>query len=230
MNPPAQPRELSAEERCALMSSLVDGEATAVPGGCALWRDDAEARATWHAYHLIGDVLRSDDLAVSARRDIAFLAGVRARLAAEPTVLAPEPALAPALAPAVGLGAVRAVRRHAWLAPAAVAAGFVAVAGVLVVARVAGPAADSPVLAAVQAPNTGLSFASSSATGTQPLVVEGRLIRDARLDSYFRAHREALGGVPAAVPGGWPRSIETLAPMPVTAVKPVTPVSATVER
>jgi sigma-E factor negative regulatory protein RseA len=47
-------------------------------------------------------------------------------------------------------------------------------------------------------------------------VIEGRLIRDERLDVYLRAHREAGNGFAVAVPGGMPRNIETLAPvMPV---------------
>ena len=41
-------------------SALIDGELG--PGGvaraCASWRSDPRSRETWHAYHLIGDVLR----------------------------------------------------------------------------------------------------------------------------------------------------------------------------
>ena len=52
------------------LSALVDGELdpAAAVRACAGWRDDAGCRATWHAYHLIGDVLRSDDLASDASR------------------------------------------------------------------------------------------------------------------------------------------------------------------
>jgi sigma-E factor negative regulatory protein RseA len=45
------------------------------------------------------------------------------------------------------------------------------------------------------------------------LVVEGGLIRNARLDGYLRAHREALGSAPAALPGGAPRNVEMLLPV-----------------
>jgi sigma-E factor negative regulatory protein RseA len=34
------------------------------------------------------------------------------------------------------------------------------------------------------------------------------MLRDARLDEYLRAHREALAGSPAALPGGALRSVE----------------------
>ena len=45
------------------MSALVDGEAADddVKQACVDWRGDAKARQSWHAYHLIGDVLRSDE-------------------------------------------------------------------------------------------------------------------------------------------------------------------------
>jgi hypothetical protein len=67
--------------------------------GLQAWRDDARARETWHAYHLIGDVLRSEELAHAPARDEAFLAGLRQRLAAEPAILAPAP-VRPAAKPA----------------------------------------------------------------------------------------------------------------------------------
>ena len=70
---------------------MVDGEAetAAVERLCAAWSDEPAARASWHAYHLIGDVLRSDDLSSDAKRDAIFLHPVRARLSTEPVVLAP---------------------------------------------------------------------------------------------------------------------------------------------
>lgn len=217
MNPPVASAASSDEDRRALLSALADGEAATAQAGCDLWRDDAQARATWHTYHLIGDVLRSDDLAVRPARDAAFLAALRERLAAEPTVLAPA---------AVQTAAVAAPRRrHAWLAPAAVAAGFMAVAGVLVVARVATPGADGPVLAVGGPSNPGLQRTGNGAPAAAPLVIEGRLIRDAQLDAYLRAHRDALGGAPVALPGGVPRNIETLAP-----AGPVTPAAASAVR
>ncbi len=199
MNPPAASPASPEEQGRALLSALADGEADAAQPACALWRDDAQARATWHTYHLIGDVLRSDDLASPPARDAAFLAALRVRLAGEPAVLAPAPAVL-----------VPPRRRHAWLAPAAVAAGFVAVAGVLVVARVVVPGGEGPVVAFGGPSNPSLQRTGSGTAATTPLVIEGRLIRDAQLDAYLRAHREALGAAPAALPGGAPRNIETV--------------------
>jgi len=74
------------------LSALADGEVDAAAAGaaCGAWKTDAELRRTWHAWHLIGDVLRSEDLASSAERDQRFLVALRGRLALEPVVLAPE--------------------------------------------------------------------------------------------------------------------------------------------
>src|SRR5438105_5049674 len=77
-----------------ILSALTDGEleSSELARVCTAWRDDAGMRSTWHAYQLIGDVLRSDDLALPAASDAAFLSKLRARLADEPTVLAPDTA------------------------------------------------------------------------------------------------------------------------------------------
>lgn len=175
------PPQVSADDTRAWLSALADGDAQAADPACAGWRDDAEARRTWHAYQLIGDVMRSDDLARPAARDADFLAGLRERLAAEPVVLAPAP--------------VPARRRQHWLLPVAAAAGFVVVAGVLVVARVSQPGAEA--LAGL-----------AKATDTAPMV----LVRDERLDEYLRAHQAARGGVAVAAPGGALRRVEMTVP------------------
>ena len=65
--------EGSAFERERL-SALVDGEADAAGSraSCAHWQASAEARGDWHAWQLIGDVLRSDELASDAGHDAAL--------------------------------------------------------------------------------------------------------------------------------------------------------------
>ena len=192
------------------LSDLTDGrlQGEALAAACRDWTADAEARRTWHAYHLIGDVLRSDDLAQPADGDAAFLAALRQRLAAEPVVLAPAAAVSRTRS-----------RRQLWLMPMAAAAGFVAVAGVVVVLRQVSPAADGfagPQLAA--APPATLAI---RAVSTQPMpnldgsqgmgqaaLARGAMLRDARVDDYLRAHREALMGSPAALPGGGVRAVD----------------------
>ena len=196
---------VDAKDPCWLLSALADGEADAVPHGCRLWREDEAARRTWHAYHLIGDVLRSDELARAPARDAAFLAGLREKLAAEPVVLAP--AVAPAM-----VAAPAARRRQAWLMPAAAAAGFVVVAGVLVLTRLGSPGAPAPAAVMAGSPGSALTAVSNAAqqvTARPPAAV---FITDPRLDEYLRAHQAARGGVAAASPGGTLRHVDAVAP------------------
>lgn len=116
-----------------LLSALLDGEATRTEtdAACAAWRDDAQLRDRWHAYALIGDVLRCEDLARTGERDAAFVRALGVRLASEPTPMNPGPL------------------KRMWrqvAVPAAVAAGFAAVAGTAVVLR--GPAEPDTALVA----------------------------------------------------------------------------------
>jgi sigma-E factor negative regulatory protein RseA len=206
----------AARER---LSALVDGEleVNVVAQACTAWRDDAEHRSTWHAYQLIGDVLRSDDLAREAARDIAFVSALRERLAAEPVVLAPQPIDVAALPQPVAPGARG--RSWTWVGASAVAAGFVAVAGVLVLTRTPGvsPASQpggvpdggialSSPPAVQPGPAPAVVQATNVASEPQALVANGKLIRDARLDRYLAAHKQFAGTSALGVPSGFLRS------------------------
>lgn len=205
---------------CERLSALLDGELEQrfVPETCADWRNDAESRASWHAYRVIGDVLRSDDLAGEPAVDAAFLAVFRSRMALEPVVLAPQPLERPAGSPAVAFGGIDArSRRWAWMAPSAVAAGFMAVAGVLTLTRpglLIDPSATATATATVtetaaRATAPALVAASPAFVGVgaepseaQTFVASGQVIRDAHLDRYLAAHKQFAGssalGVPSA--------------------------------
>lgn len=190
-------RSDASELRRQQLSSLMDGELPAdeAASACARWRQDADMRADWHAWHLIGDVLRSDDLALRPARDEAFLQALRQRLADEPVPLSPQPA--PALEPVPlqqvvngvvmpGMAAAPAARRRGargWLmAPVAMAAGFVAVVGVSLVTRNSAPEPG----AAVQARAVPATAAASAV-----------LVRNAQLDRYLSAHRALASGAMA---------------------------------
>ena len=179
--------ESSAREA---LSALTDGQADAavVARACGAWRDDASMRSTWHAYHLIGDVLRSEDLAASPEHDAAFLASLRARLADEPTVLAPE-----AAPPKSTRGAWSA--RRSWMMSSVAAAGVGLAVGALMVTR-------APLQLAV-AP---LPAASSVFAEPQTLAVDGAVVRDARLDQYLAAHKQFSGSTVLGVPSGFLRN------------------------
>lgn len=209
----------------ALISALVDGdlEADAVAAACSHWRESAESQATWHAYHLIGDVLRSDDLACDPASDARFLADFRARLAKEPVVLAPQPLdAAAAISRASGFSAAVNGWRGAWSwgRPSALAAGIALVAGVIAftrvpdtppvgggqasaeLARIAPPSSERP-LAAVA---SGGSNSEASLAEPPVFVANGKFIRDARLDRYLAAHKQFAGSSALGVPSAFLRN------------------------
>lgn len=78
-----------------LVSSLADGQLRALEFARAvtLVTDCSDARATWHSYHVVGDVLRAGELA-ACTDDAAFVARLRARLQSEAvelvSLLAPD--------------------------------------------------------------------------------------------------------------------------------------------
>lgn len=187
------------EHEAEQLSALADGElgVNEVARACANWRAGSSAQATWHAYHLIGDVLRSDDLASRPRTDRAMLEKLRERLAGEPVVLAPGPTLRRTVAD-------RPQRNPwPWAALSAVAAGFAAVAGVLIV--LGGTPVDSNTvkigLTDGALPATLARAASRPFEQTlQPVLADGRLVRDARLDQYLDAHKHFSGVSALGVP------------------------------
>jgi len=190
---PHDPRD----DEWAALSSLADGEATseAQERCLALWAEQAAARERWRHYQLIGDVLRSRELAREGAHDAAFLSALRARLAREPAVLRP-----------VWSAAVR--RGRAWAAPMAAIAGVAAVAGVVVMLRATPTQVDGAQLAARRGAQPMLASASGVSQVSQQ--VNGRLIRDARLERYFAAHRQSGNGAALQMPGGVVRSVDTI--------------------
>ena len=193
--------EAAGRER---LSALVDGELDGggVDAACGAWRADAELRRTWHAWHAIGDALRSDDLVCNANADRSFYAAVSARLATEAVVLAPM------RHQAVGRSAASMSLRSRWAVGSAVAAGVFLVAGTFVLVRpgsspgperlalVEGTAASSPVVVAggdVPAPQVAT-------------IADQKVIRDAQLDRYLVAHKQFAGSSALGVPSAFLRS------------------------
>jgi len=94
------------------------------------------------------------------------------------------------------------------------------VAGVMVVLQQAAPGGngfDAPQMAATPPSSTAVraTLASTHAAPPSPVgalppvaVQRGQMLRDARIDEYLRAHREALLGSPAALPGGAVRTVD----------------------
>jgi sigma-E factor negative regulatory protein RseA len=207
------------------LSALADGELDSASTilACTHWRGDDQARTSWYAYHLIGDVMRSDDLASDAARDAAFLCTLRERLAAEPAVIALPRAAArptPPQAPAVRSGS-----RWSWMASAAVVAGFMAVASALVLNRGGAPlsapgdslaksfADKGAALAEVSPQQASASIVSADDSGDPlMLLADGKLVRDVRLERYFVAHKQFGGSSALGVPSGFLRAATTQTP------------------
>ena len=190
----------SAKER---LSALADGELDGVEpaDACAAWAGSGVARRDWHAWHLIGDVLRSDDLASDPRRDRQLCAGIRARLQQEPAAFAIRPA-----------AAVGSPRRVSWSIGAAVAAGFVLVVGTFALLRPGDAPAPAALADAERAPATTVatvampSGAALPSPANEEVVADIRVIRDAQLDRYLAAHKQFAGSSALGVPSVFLRS------------------------
>lgn len=146
----------------ALVSTWIDAEADIRPEDL----DTPYGRHVWDTYHLIGDVLRSDDLAI--RPSDLFYARVSKAIDAEPPIVAP--------------GAGRHLRLRSGLSGLAVAA---AMASVVWVAFPYFSASSSdevqdriPVLASAASPAGASSGTSRS---------------DVDLRDYLEAHRQIAG-------------------------------------
>jgi sigma-E factor negative regulatory protein RseA len=186
------------------ISALADGQlqgdafARAVEAVCA----DGEARATWHAYHLVGDVLRSRELAGGAPA-ADFLAKLSARLAQE------EP-LALAATPVVGIPLQRPTAREAandgafrWKLVAGLAsmAAVAAVGWSVLGAGTSGPSSQPQLAAAPQQAPAGpeATVLARSPTGAV-------MIRDPKLDELLAAHRQFGGASALQMPAGFLRN------------------------
>ena len=175
------------------MSALADGhlQGEAFAKGLEFAARESEAREAWHTYHLIGDVLRSTELA-GGTPPADFLGRLQARLRDEPRpevrdAVAQVASVAPA--PAANDGAFR------WKLVAGVASvAAVAAIGWAMVAPGSGGVPPGPQLADVPA---GTVLAGGE---------RGVMIRDPRLDELMAAHRQLGGGSALQTPAGFLRN------------------------
>ncbi len=148
---------------------------------------DGEARATWHAYHVVGEVLRGQ--ASSTGSDAAFLARFREHLAADESV-GIRPVVVSVDAPsAVGemtTAANESVFR--WKLVAGLAS-VVAVSALAwsTISGIGGSGAAPQVAQAPQSVSSPVQVAERA--GVPPV-----MIRDARLDELLAAHKQTAGG------------------------------------
>ena len=190
--------EWTREQFSALMDGrLPGGELSEVMG--AMNAPDGEARDCWHLYHLIGDVLRSSDLAAYGR-DPGLAQRVSASIASQP-IAQPAPSSEPLQAgahsyaerPAANDGLFRwkmVAGLASFAAVAAVGWGVLSGAGPQPVGSqlAQGPGSTPGQVLAVAAPAQTVSSAGD-VDASAPV-----MLRDARLDELLAAHRQAAGG------------------------------------
>jgi len=186
-------KEITQEQ----ISALADGELSGayVDMALAALRHN-EGRATWDVYHQIGDIMRSDDMALSLSPD--FTSRMFARLDAEPAMIAAPLAVVPVVAEQIvinnGSAAIgkRSMKRFA-LPSMAAAAAVAAVAFITVpqMMSVNHKSANPPMLSASQ-----MTLASNSNVnvgyGTQMVATstgDTEVLRDPRIDEYLAAHQ-----------------------------------------
>ncbi len=163
------------------ISALADGELADehIELALAALRQE-EGRTDWEVYHQIGDVLRSDDMAV--RLSPGFAARMAARLEAEPTIVAPKPAQNQAGSDDVKRGASQARR---WAIPSMAAAAAMATVAFF----------TTPQLMVALKGDGEASQTTKMASGVEQAGVvaasapEGVVLRDPRIDDYLMAHQ-----------------------------------------
>lgn len=169
-----------------LLSAMVDGELRGEELEQALaCAESAEGCASWELYHLVGDVLRSPDLAHHSQHDL--LTGLRAQLAQEPALQLQSSQLQQVAAgmeqtqaPVVALrdpAANHSVFRWKVAASFATVAAMAALGWNLVATPVDGQGAQ---LASAPGANSSVVVATEN----------GSVLRDPRLDALLANHQQ----------------------------------------
>ncbi len=190
-----------------LMSALADGQLGGEDFAAALQacQHDESAFASWAAYHLIGEVLRSPAPVVHGA-DLAFLGRLSQRLAQESQAPLPSahrpPVALDSVAQARGKAGADVVHhrgaasndsnlRWKWVA------GFASLAAVSAIAWNA-----SGLLMPAAAPQ----LAQGSAQQVVVASPQGPIVRDARLEELLAAHKQLGGASALQVPSGFLRN------------------------
>ncbi len=195
-----------------LISALADGQLASddFAAVLAICEADEQALASWNAYHLIGDVLRSPGLAPQVS-DAAFLGRLRTRLADEPAIDARREVPAVSAGVTATPGAWTDAGREAsndssfrWK----LVAGFVSLAAVVAVAWNTGSGLLAPSAAPQLAQSAAPQLARPEAPQQQVLVMsaQGPVVRDARLQELLAEHKQFGGTSALQMPSGFLRN------------------------
>ncbi len=189
-----------------MVSALADGElhGDAFAHAVDALATDAGARESWHAYHLVGDVLRSAELA-SPSNGADFVARFRARMQQEHVAVESMPGSLPVHDEMQDAASRVAAARTPANAPGF---GWPLLAGVASLTAVAAIAWNVLGGAGSTRP-AGAELAQAAPQQPQQTRVERSppvMIRDARLDELLAAHRQAGGASALQMPAGFLRN------------------------
>ncbi|AOG22317.1 sigma-E factor negative regulatory protein [Acidovorax sp. RAC01] len=193
-----------------LLSALADGELRGPELGAALdLCAHEESQATWELYHLVGDVLRSPDLAQPVNTE--FMSRLREQLGREPSpVVAALPQDLPHVVSAAGIDASNAsVFRWKMVAGFASLAAVAAVGWSSLAVIDAGgqgvPRAGQQ-LAGVVEPASPSRNLDSSVVAVADADGQHVMIRDPRLDELLAAHKQFGSTSALQMPAGFLRN------------------------
>lgn len=192
----------------ALMDGRVQGDelSALLPDMAA-----AEARECWHVYHLVGDVLRSSELAACGH-DADFVRRLGERLHAERRPAPPQAlpiVVPPGARPAANDGVFRwklVAGLASFAAVAAIGWGLMGgigpqPAGAQLAQNGPVPAASGSRQLALVAPAGQADTAVVGVADAEPL-----MLRDPHLDAFLAAHRQAVGASALAASAGFMRN------------------------
>lgn len=213
-----QMKQMSEIEQLELreqVSALADGQL----GGAAfadlvdVLGENEDARASWHLYHVIGDVLRFGEMGIG-QRDTAFVARLREQLQAEPGTLRFVDASS-ATSETMATDGRQPIRKRSFEQESSAAANdrtyrwkmLAGLASVVAVATIAwngyGGGGGGVQLAQPAMPErVEVALGSGSGEGGGSAV----MIRDPHLDAVLAAHRQFGGGSALQNPAGFLRS------------------------
>lgn len=181
-------------------SALMDGElhGAELHSAVRALLSESEGRGTWHAYHVVGDVLRSEELS-GAGQDLQFWAKLETRLALEPlpstlTSASSEPSgryLQSSNAPIF------------WRVLAGGACSvLVAVIGI----SVWSPSVTAPPISMAGVAPAAFTSSSAQSSPLNVAVDTDGMMRDPRLDQLLSAHQQLGGHSALQMPSGFLRN------------------------
>jgi sigma-E factor negative regulatory protein RseA len=182
---------VSGEQLSDAMDGRLQGESGRVFDALL---SDAQAVQTWHVHHVIGDVLRSEELAPSAR-DLAFWERLERKLADEP--VRPSVPVVMDVSVRSASAANASVLRWKWLAGVACA----------VLVSVVGSGAWNQFTGNTDAQLASSAPATKDVSSQVALVPQAPvMIRDPELDALMAAHHQLGGHSALQMPSGFLRN------------------------